>query len=187
MHTEHNVSKTIAVFITATLLLNAMAPTLAHAEQDRLQAAIQTLNHKSVTVMVRGQIDSSKITKGWYAHVVHTSQETTSGRIVNKTASGIIMLQHKQQDGKIAYNNINIAQNNIAYDNIDTLLVAQNMRDIERYRELGAKYDARVRFQSAFNLKKVENWQAHQCDTRRAYCRSWTHTSSDAPFFNFQS
>ena len=121
---------------------------VGQAEQDRLQAAIQTFNHKPITVMVRGQIDSSKITKGWYAHVVHTSQEITGGRVVNKTASGIIMLQHKQQDGKIAYNNINIAQNNIAYDNIDTLLVAQNMRDIERYRELGAKYNARVRFKA---------------------------------------
>ena len=135
---QHNVIKSIAIFVTAVFLLNAMAPTLAHAEQDRLQAAIQTLNHKSVTVMVRGQIDSSQVLWNAYVHVVYTSKgkkENATGRVVNKAADSIIILDN-QQYWKMAYNEI------------DTLRVAQNMRDIERYRELGAKYNARVRFKA---------------------------------------
>ena len=106
------------------------------AKQDRLQAAIHKLNQKPVTVMVHGQIDSSQIPWNWYVHVVYTSKGekgNATGRIVNKTANDIIILNN-QQYWKIAYNDI------------DTLRVAKNMRDIERYRELGAKYNAKVRF-----------------------------------------
>ena len=106
------------------------------AKQDRLQTAIQKLNQKPVTVMVRGQIDSSQIPWHWYVHVVYTSKGkkgNATGRIVNKTANDIIILNN-QQYWKIAYNDI------------DTLRIAKNMRDIERYRELGAKYNAKVRF-----------------------------------------
>ena len=244
MYAKHNISCAIAIFVTATLLLNAMAPTLAYAatylqgtevnantlvkdayvqvtyyddkgkqklekgwiyaisettfeirnralfgkeiiaydkvvsvimsdesttpikqinEVDQFmremkkrearaleteQAAIQKLNQKPVTVMVRGQIDTSQVPWNAYVHVVYTSHETATGRIVNKTASGIIMFQNKQRGEKIAYNTIDIAQKNIAYDTIDTLVVAKRMQDIERYRELGAKYDARVRFRA---------------------------------------
>ncbi len=105
------------------------------AKQDRLQAAIQKLNQKPVTVMVRGQIDSSQILWNWYVQVVYTStgkKGNATGRIVNKTTNDIIILNN-QQYWKIAYNNI------------DTLRIAKNMRDIARYRELGAKYNARVR------------------------------------------
>ena len=106
------------------------------AKQDRKQAAIQKLNQKPVTVMVRGQIDSSQIPWNWYVHVVYTSKGekgNATGRIVNKMANDIIILNN-QQYWKIAYNDI------------DTLRIAKNMRDIERYRELGAKYKAKVRF-----------------------------------------
>ena len=109
---------------------------VGQAEQDRLQAAIQTLNHKPITVMVRGQIDTSQVPWNAYVHVVYTSKgkkENAAGRVVNKTANDIIILDN-QQYWKMAYNEI------------DTLRVVQNMRDIERYRELGAKYNARVRF-----------------------------------------
>ena len=100
------------------------------------EAAIQRLNQKPVTVMVRGQIDSSQIPWNWYVHVVCTSKGekgNATGRIVNKMANDIIILNN-QQYWKIAYNDI------------DTLRIAKNMRDIERYRELGAKYKAKVRF-----------------------------------------
>ena len=108
---------------------------IEQAKQDREQAAIQKLNQKPVTVMVHGQIDSSQIPWNWYVHVVYTSKGkkgNATGRIVNKTANDIIILNN-QQYWKIAYNDI------------DTLRIAKNMRDIERYRELGAKYNARVR------------------------------------------
>ena len=99
------------------------------------QAAIQRLNQKTVTVMPRGQIDPSKITKGWYAHIVYTSQGvrgTAMSRIADKDSSHIAL-----QYG--------LDTSNIAYDDIDTLIVAKHMRDIESYRETGAKYNARVR------------------------------------------
>ena len=111
---------------------------VGQAEQDRLQAAIQKLNQKSITVMVRGQIDTSQVPWNAYVHVVYTSKskkENATGRVVNKAANDIIILNN-QQYWKMAYNEI------------DTLMVAQNMQDIERYREIGAKYNARVRFKA---------------------------------------
>ena len=97
------------------------------------QVAIQRLNQKTVTVMPRGQIDPSEITKGWYAHIVYTSQRATgTGQIADKDTSHIAL-----KYGADTYN--------IAYADIDTLIVAKHLREIERYRETGAKYNARVR------------------------------------------
>ena len=97
------------------------------------QAAIQLLNQKTVTIMTRGQIDPSEITKGWYAHIVYTSQRATGiGQIADKDTSHIAF-----KYGADTYN--------IAYADIDTLIVAKDMREIERYRETGAKYNVRVR------------------------------------------
>ena len=99
------------------------------------QAAIQLLNQKTVTIMPRGQIDPSEITKGWYAHIVYTSQGargTAISRIADKDSSRIVF-KH------------GFDPHNIAYNDIDTLIVAKHMREIESYRETGAKYNARVR------------------------------------------
>ena len=105
---------------------------------DTEQVALQRLNQKTVKVMPRGQIDTSQISWNWYAYTVYTSKENATGRIVSKTANSIITIQNNQQDKKIAYKKI-------AYDNIDTLIVAKHLRDIERYRETDVKYNARVR------------------------------------------
>ncbi|MDE2725007.1 MAG: hypothetical protein OXI59_16685, partial [Gemmatimonadota bacterium] len=97
------------------------------------QAAIQRLNQKTVIVMPRGQINPSMITKGCYAQIVYTSQDATGiGRIVDKDSIRIV-LKH------------GFDTHNIAYNDIDTLIVAKHPRDIERYRETGAKYNVRVR------------------------------------------
>ena len=97
------------------------------------QVAIQRLNQKTVTVMPRGQIDPSEITKGWYAYIVYTSQGATrTGRIADKDTSHIALKYGTDTS-------------NIAYNDIDTLIVAKDMRKIESYRETGAKYNARVR------------------------------------------
>ena len=99
------------------------------------QAAIQRLNQKTVTIMSRGQIDSSKITKGWYAHIIYTSQGTRGtaiSRIAGKDSSRIAL-----KNGTDTYN--------IAYTDIDTLIVAKHMQGVEQYRETGAKYNVRVR------------------------------------------
>ena len=97
------------------------------------QTAIQLLNQKTVTIMPRGQIDPSEIIKGWYAHILYTSQGATGiGQIADKDSSRIALKQ-------------GFDTHNIAYNDIDTLIVAKHMRDIESYRETGAKYNARVR------------------------------------------
>ena len=100
------------------------------------EAAIQRFNQEVVTIISRGQIDSSKITKEWYAHVVYTSHGATgtaTSRIADKDASRIALKYRSD------------IYNNIAYTDIDTLIVAKHLREIERYRETGAKYNARVR------------------------------------------
>ena len=99
------------------------------------QAALQRLNEKTVTVMPRGQIAPSEIVKGWYAHIVYTSQgtiEKATSRIADKDASHIVLKYGADT-------------HNIAYNDIDTLIVAKHLREIESYRETGAKYNARVR------------------------------------------
>ena len=106
------------------------------------QVAIQRLNQKTVTVMPRGQIDPSEIPMGWHAHVVYTSQGATGiGRIADKDSSRIAL-----KYGADTYN--------IAYNDIDTLIVAKHPRDIERYRETGAKYNVRVRVYAPSIQKK---------------------------------
>ena len=101
------------------------------------QAAIQRLNQKTVTIMPRGQIDPSEITKGWYAHVVYTSQGAT----------GIATSQIADKDSSHIGLKYGFDTHNIAYNDIDTLIVAKHMREIERYRATGAEYNVRVRVQ----------------------------------------
>ena len=108
---------------------------MAERGPETEQAAIQRLNQKTVTIMPRGQIEPAEITKGWYAHVVYTSQRATGkaiSRIADKDTSHIAL--------KYGFDT-----HNIAYADIDTLIVAKHRREIERYRETGAKYNARVR------------------------------------------
>ncbi|MXX15230.1 MAG: hypothetical protein F4Z86_17600 [Gemmatimonadetes bacterium] len=99
------------------------------------QAAIQRLNQKTVTVMPHGQINPSMITKGWYAQIVYTSEDSTgktTSRIAGKDASHIAL-------------NYGSDTHNIAYNDMDTLIVAKHLREIESYRATGAKYNIRVR------------------------------------------
>ena len=113
--------------------VNRFIGNMAERGTETEQAAIQRLNQKTVTVMPRGQINPSEIAKGWYAHIVYTSQGATGiSRIVGKDSSRIVL--------KYGFDTYNIA-----YADIDTLIVAKDLREIERYRETGAKYNARVR------------------------------------------
>ena len=92
--------KSIAIFVVASLLLEMLAPTLAHAtrhlqgtqvegnmragtaekEVDAAEQAVQMFYEKGVTVMSQGEIDPSKLRKGWYAHVVYTSKGVKENR-----------------------------------------------------------------------------------------------------------
>ncbi len=109
------------------------------------QAAIQRLNQKTITVMSRlpvlctkqtgGQVDPSKITKGWYADIVYTSEGATrkvTSQIADKDSNHIALKYGADT-------------HSIAYTDIDTLIVAKHLREIKDYRSTGAKYNARVR------------------------------------------
>jgi len=108
------------------------------------EQAIQKLS-QTVTIMARGQIDHSKITKGRYIHVVYTSngvKETATVHRADRDSSHILIREGLLKVRKIPYHNI------------DTLLVAKDWRSIERYQKSGAKYDAKVRVQAPSVSKK---------------------------------
>ena len=144
--------KSIAIFVVASLLLEMLAPTLAHAtrhlqgtqvegnmragtaekEVDAAEQAVQMFYEKGVTVMSQGEIDPSKLRKGWYAHVVYTSKgvkETATGKILDKDADGLVI----QSRASVLWR-ADPERWKIAYGDIDTLAVAKARRDIERWR-----------------------------------------------------
>ena len=109
-----------------------------------IEQAIQKLN-QTITVMDRGQLDLSKIPKGWYIHIVYTSKGvkgTATVRSVEIDSSHISIKEGLLKTRKIAYNDI------------DTLLIAKSWRDIERYQKIGATYDVKVRVQAPPISKK---------------------------------
>jgi len=120
----------------------------ARMEQGKIEYAMRKLNQKTVTVISREHIDPSKITIGWYAHVVYISKEgatrTATGQIVNKDTTRIFVKDRMDR----------MTTSTIAYDDINTLVVAKQWSDIERYRESGAEYNARVRVQAPSILKR---------------------------------
>ncbi len=128
---QHNVIKTIAIFVTATLLLNAIAPTFAYAttQSQDVEQATQKPQEKTVTVLSRGEIDSSKITMGWHAHIVYISKEeatrTATGQIMEKGTDYILI---RVEDEALK------SWKTIAYRDMDTLIIAQHTRDIEAWR-----------------------------------------------------
>ena len=82
----------------------------------------------SVAVMTREEGTPEKIKKGWYAHVVYTSEGvkvTTTGWITAKDAEGIAI-----------YNGEGLKKWKIAYSDIDTLAVAKYRRTVEGWQNL---------------------------------------------------
>ena len=166
--------KSIAIFVAASLLLEMLAPTLAHATQHSQGAqvegdtrsgtaekagevadqAIQWLYEKNVRVMSRGKIDPSKFTRGWYAYVVYTSKggkKTVTGPIFDKDADGIVIKTRARPWERWE----------IAYGNIDILAVAKTQRDMGRWRkrfEEGLFVMSRGEL-DLFKLRK--GWYAH--------------------------
>ena len=194
----YTITKSIAIFVTAALALNAMAPALAHAAKHlhgeqvkhlqnalvqnayaivtyyennkpkRKQGQIKAIGETSFTirsgrlfksettiayaqvlsiimspeVMTRGQIDPTKIEKGWLAHVIYTSKgkKTTTWRILRKDANSIT-IGPESSTGVIGAirNPVGMIENllrskKIAYSDIDTLVVAVSQRDIEEWK-----------------------------------------------------
>ena len=123
--------KLTVTFVIVTILLNAMAPTLAYAakQSQGAEQATQKPQEKTVTVLSCGKIDSSKITTGWYAYIVYTSGEgskrTATGQIMEKGPDHILI---RVEDKALK------SWKTIAYRDIDILVIAQHTRDIEEWR-----------------------------------------------------
>ena len=140
--------KPTALILIASLLVEMLAPTFAHAtkhlqgtqiegntrpetaekEADAAEQAVQMFYEKGVTVMSRGEIDPSKLRKGWYAHVVYMSKGgkgTVTGEIVDKDADGMVV-----QSRASALWRTDRERWDIAYGDIDTLAVTKHRQDI---------------------------------------------------------
>jgi len=129
--TEKISMKTVTMVTVMAVLLNAMAPTLAYTttQSQDMEQVTQKPREKTVTVLSRGQIDSSKITTGWYAHIVYISEEgserTATGQIMEKGTDHILI---RVEDEALK------SWKTIAYRDIDTLVIAQHTRDIEEWK-----------------------------------------------------
>ena len=106
---------------------------------------------KAITIMSDGQIDLSKIRKGWYAHVIYISEgmeETVTGIITEHNSVHIEIRVHEERALGI--------WKTIAYKDIDTLVISlyaqsidawKNAKQVQRY--LKNKYNTKVRVQAS--------------------------------------
>ena len=84
----HTIGKSIAIFITATFVLNAMAPALAHAAKhwqgDQVNANA-LVRDAYIAVTYRDGNDKQKSAKGWIDAIGDTSFTIRSGGLKSKT------------------------------------------------------------------------------------------------------
>ena len=84
----HTIGKSIAIFITATLVLNAMAPALAHAAKhlqgDQVNAN-SLVRDAYIAVTYRDGNDKQKSAKGWIDAIGETSFTIRRGGLKSKT------------------------------------------------------------------------------------------------------
>ncbi len=193
--------KSIAVFVTATILFQTLAPTLVHAarhlqgaeikrntrvetadvavtgyasknnpksERERAREvadqAIQWLYRKDdVTVMSRGEIDPLKLTKGWYVHVVYTSggvKGGATGQVAGKDANRVVI----QSRGSALWRSSSRIREQweIAYSDIDNLVVAEDRREVERWKRRFEGKGLVVMLAGELDLSKLrKGWYAH--------------------------
>ena len=121
--------------------------TLAVAKARRDIERWRRRTEGSLIVMSRGELDLLKLRKGWYAHVVYTSkgvEGTATGDILDKDADGIV-IKSRAKSWK---------EWEIAYGDIDILVVAKDRQDIEGWIEAGEiiqrlqEQESRVRFKA---------------------------------------
>ena len=106
---------------------------------------------KAITIMSGGQIDLSKIRKGWYAHVIYTSEggeEIVTGRITRQDSVHIVIRVWEEGALRVL--------KTIAYKDIDTLVISQHAQRIETWknakqvqRRLKNEYNTKVRVQAS--------------------------------------
>ena len=88
MNAKHTITKSIAIFITATLALNAMAPALAHAAKhlqgDQVNANA-LVRDAYIAVTYRDGNDRERTARGWIDAIYETSFTIRSGGLKSKT------------------------------------------------------------------------------------------------------
>ena len=114
---------------------------------------------KAITIMSDGQIDLSKIRKGWYAHVTYTSkgeEETVTGRVTKQDSVHIVIRVREGRALKISKTRDLAISKTIAYKNINTLVISQHAQSIEAWknakqvrRHLEGEYNTKVRVQAS--------------------------------------
>ena len=88
MNTKHTIGKSIAIFITTALVLNAMAPALAHAAkhlQGEQVNATALVRDAYIAVTYRDSNDRERTTRGWIDAIGETSFTIRSGGLKSKT------------------------------------------------------------------------------------------------------
>lgn len=167
--------KFTSMTIITALLLQILSPGLSYASgqpraetahradrpefaQDRAtivaERAIKLLYALDVRVMSRGGLDISKLRTGLIAQVVHTSEGTrisTIGKIVQIAEDGIALWTSERP----------AERNKIAYEDIDTLVVASDGRALERWQRR-AEGRFLVMSRGKLNLDKLDpGWYAY--------------------------
>ena len=98
-------------------------------DRQDIERWVRRFEEKGLEVMVRGELDLSKLRKGWYADVVYTSEgakRTITGEIIDKD-EGRIVIKSKYNAWK---------RFEIAYGDIDILVVAKDPRDMKGWQKL---------------------------------------------------
>ena len=99
---------------------------------------------KAITIMSREQIDLSKIRKGWYAHVIYTSEggeDIVTGRITRQDSVHIVIRVPLP---------LRISKT-IAYRDIDTLVISQYAQSIEAWKN--AKHQVQRHLENGYYTK----------------------------------
>ncbi len=118
----HWTKKTIAYDKVLSVIMSEESAILK--QMSDVNQLIRDMELPEVVIMSREQIDASKITKGWYAHIAYTSdkkKKNATGKITDRDSDRIVIQKREEfwKNWKIAYNEM------------DTLAVAKHQRDIE--------------------------------------------------------
>ncbi len=101
---------------------------------------------KAITIMSGEQIDFLKIRKGWYAHVIYTSEgeeETVTGRITRQDSVHIVI--------RVQEESVLSVLKTIAYKDIDTLVISQYTLSIEAWKK--AKHQVQRHLENGYYTK----------------------------------
>lgn len=107
-----------------------------------------------VIVMTRADLDTTKIVKGWHAHVVYAvegGRETADGQIIGRDADGIVVRSGPWERPEIAY------------AAIETLAVAPDRRTLEKWRRAREASDyLTVMYRGDLDPSQIATgWYAH--------------------------